>query len=180
MKKEACRKRELLSLIGKLSQACKVVVAGRTFLRRMIDLSCKAKQLDHWIRLTQGFRSDLAWWSSFIERWNGRSMMEVHAGEWRPGIHFSADASGTWGCGAVWHTQWIQCPWNDTWQQECIATKELLPIVLACAIWGPQWSHSQVQVQCDNLFVVHTLRTLTSKNKTTMHLLRCMHFFCAI
>ena len=37
--KKHCQKRELLSLIGKLSHACKVVVAGRLFLRRMIDTS---------------------------------------------------------------------------------------------------------------------------------------------
>ena len=34
-----CKKRELLSLIGKLSFACKVVPSGRVFLRRLIDLS---------------------------------------------------------------------------------------------------------------------------------------------
>ena len=34
-----CKKRELLSLIGQLQHACRVVRAGRTFLRRMIDLS---------------------------------------------------------------------------------------------------------------------------------------------
>ena len=45
-----CRKRELLSLIGKLSHACKVVCVGRSFLRRLIDRACKAKCLDHWGR----------------------------------------------------------------------------------------------------------------------------------
>ena len=32
-----CSKRQLLSLIGQLQHACRVVRAGRTFLRRMID-----------------------------------------------------------------------------------------------------------------------------------------------
>ena len=35
--RKVCTKRELLSLIGVLSHACKVVRAGRTFLRRLID-----------------------------------------------------------------------------------------------------------------------------------------------
>lgn len=34
-RKKACRKRELLSLIGKLAHACKIVRVGRLFLRRM-------------------------------------------------------------------------------------------------------------------------------------------------
>ena len=41
--RKACRKRELLSLIGSLSHACKAVRAGRSFLRRLIDLSTVAK-----------------------------------------------------------------------------------------------------------------------------------------
>ena len=36
--RKVCRKRELLSLIGSLSHACKAVQAGRSFLRRLIDL----------------------------------------------------------------------------------------------------------------------------------------------
>jgi len=39
-----CTKRELLSLIGKLSFACKVIPSGRIFLRRLIDL---IKKLHH-------------------------------------------------------------------------------------------------------------------------------------
>ena len=48
--RKACRKRDLLSLIVRLAHACKVVLAGRSFLRRMIDLSTKVQSLDHWIR----------------------------------------------------------------------------------------------------------------------------------
>ncbi len=51
----------MLSLIGKLAHACKVLQVGRLFLRRMIDHSTKAKKLDHWIHLTSDFRADLPW-----------------------------------------------------------------------------------------------------------------------
>ena len=50
--RKACRKRELLSLIGSLSHACKAVSAGRAFLRRIIDLSTLAKQPNHFLRLS--------------------------------------------------------------------------------------------------------------------------------
>ena len=51
--KKACSRREFLSLIGQLNHAAKVVRQGtcRTFLRRLIDLSCSAKELHHHIRL---------------------------------------------------------------------------------------------------------------------------------
>ena len=73
--RKICTKRDLLSLIGQLQHACCVVKPGRTFLRRMIDLSSVAKELHHRIRLNKGFRSDLQWWSYFLPRWNGHSMM---------------------------------------------------------------------------------------------------------
>ncbi len=41
-KRRTCSKRNLLSLIGKLAFAAKVVPPGRTFLRRLIDLSTTA------------------------------------------------------------------------------------------------------------------------------------------
>ena len=43
--RKACKKRDLLSLIGVLSHACKAFRAGRSFLRRLIDLSMLAKLL---------------------------------------------------------------------------------------------------------------------------------------
>ena len=52
-------KRQLLSLIGKLSFSCKVLPAGRIFIRRLIDLSTTVRQLHHHIRLTVDGRLDL-------------------------------------------------------------------------------------------------------------------------
>ena len=55
---------------GLLSHAAKVVKAGRTFLRRIIDLSTSASQLHHFIRLNTEARSDIEWWFRFISLWN--------------------------------------------------------------------------------------------------------------
>ena len=49
----------------------KVVIPGRIFLRRMLDLAASRHDLDHWIRLNEGFRSDFMWWDMFMESWNG-------------------------------------------------------------------------------------------------------------
>ena len=61
-----CTKRQLLSLIGKLSFLCKVLPAGRIFLWRFTDLSTKTKKLHHHIRLTTDARLDLQWWLDFF------------------------------------------------------------------------------------------------------------------
>ena len=51
-------KRELLSLIGKLSFAARAVPAGRLFLRRLISLSTTVRSLHHRLRL--GVQADIA------------------------------------------------------------------------------------------------------------------------
>ena len=68
--RKSCTKRELLSLIGHLQHAGKVVKPGRTFVRCMIDLATTAKELHHHIRLNLSFRSNLLWWATFLQKWN--------------------------------------------------------------------------------------------------------------
>ena len=64
--RQSATKQELQSLIGHLSLAATVVLPGRTFLRRMIDLMKVARHPRHHVRLTAEFKSDLHWWASFL------------------------------------------------------------------------------------------------------------------
>ena len=52
--KRSCTKKELLSLIGQLQHATRVVKPGRPFLRRMIDLAASVRELRHHIKLRGG------------------------------------------------------------------------------------------------------------------------------
>ena len=62
-----CKKRELLSLIGLLSHACKEVRSGRSFLRRLIDLSTIPKHLEHYVHLNLEARSVIEWWAQYLQ-----------------------------------------------------------------------------------------------------------------
>ena len=64
--KRSSTKRELLSLIGKLAFAAKVVPAGRLFLHRLIHLSITVRRLHHLIRLNTDARADVVWWDRFV------------------------------------------------------------------------------------------------------------------
>jgi hypothetical protein len=72
------RKRELLSLIGKLAFISRVVVNGRSFLRRFIDTAAKAKHLHHYVRLSPGMHAGLDWWYFYLEQWSGISIFPDH------------------------------------------------------------------------------------------------------
>lgn len=91
-----------------------------------------------------------------------------------------SDASGTWGCGAFHGNGWFQLQWPDSWASVSIASKELVPIVMAATLWGPQWAGTHVQCLCDNSAVVSVVNKGAAKDQTLSHLLRILAFLAAI
>ena len=57
--------------------------------------------------------------------------------------------------------------------------KELVPIVLGCAVWGPLLVKKDAELKCDNLGLVDAINKGSSKDDMVMHLLRCLWFFTA-
>ena len=185
--RKSCSKKELESIIGKLGHAARVVLPGKTFMRRMFELLGTARKSHYRVRLNRAFQSDLAWWDSFLESWNGVSLLRGLVGA-RSSAQVWTDASGRFGCGA-WYPErglWIQVPWPSVYGEnelelvaESIALKELLPIVLACAVWGSNWAGSSVTVHCDNTGAVEMVNSGYSRVPQIMHLLRCLFFIRA-
>ena len=112
--KDSCTKKELLSVIGKLLFCCKVLPAGRMFLRRMIDLSTTVKKLNHHIPLTTEAQLDIQWWINYLPKWSGKSL--ILKNEWTPSptLHLYTDASGSCGWGAYWSCRCLQACWTAT------------------------------------------------------------------
>lgn len=169
-------KREILSLVGVLQHAAKVVRPGRTFVSRMYSVAAAVQELDYYTRLNKEFRSDLHWWHLFLGNWNGICFLPSPS---IPTITVQTDASGSWGCGGYSDGKWFQFPWPQEWNTEAIMAKELVPIVISCAIWGPLLHSKHVLFQCDNMGVVAAVRKGSAKESTVMHLLRLMWFFVA-
>ena len=177
--REKCTKKELLSLIGQLQHACCVVKAGRSFLRRMIDLSSSVRELHYSITLNKGFQSDLRWWACFLPSWNGKGMMTGVIPSEIVGT-ITSDASGSWGCGAFSSGKdWFQLKLPESWREVHITGKELLPIVISIALWGEQWRNRAVRCLCDNAAVVAILKSGRCKDVKVMHLMRSLFFFLA-
>ena len=135
LSRKVCTRHQLESLIGHLNHACKVVHPGRTFLGRLINLlkQTKARCPRAFIRLNQEARSDLQWWGSFLPSWNGVSILRSQR-KGNPDHDIWSDASGSWGCGALWGPAWFHFQWPAELQPELISTKELIPIVIAGSI----------------------------------------------
>ena len=60
-----------------------------------------------------------------------------------------------------------------------IIIKELAPIVVASAIWGPSWKGHTVKVLYDSEVAVAIVNKGTSWDGKVMHLIRCLAYFAA-
>ena len=173
------RKREILSLVGSLKHATKVVRHGRAFVSRMYATAAKLRELHFHTRLNVEFRSDLCWWHTFLTDWNGLSLLRWDDSEWIPNYSIQTDASGVWGCASYWNGKWFQWAWPPEWTHLNIMVKELAPIVLSFAVWGRYLSGRHILFECDNSSVVSAVNKHYTREHNAMHLLRCLWFFVA-
>ena len=64
---------------------------------------------------------------------------------------------------------------SGRWSGVNVTAKELLQIVVACAVWGQRWQGSTIRCLC----VVAIIKSGSSRDLLAMHLMRCLFFFSA-
>ena len=62
---------------------------------------------------------------------------------------------------------------------DSIVPMELLPIVIAAAIWGPKWAGCTVRSSCDNEVVISVINSGRCEHELITHPVRCLFFFVA-
>ena len=154
-------KRSLLSLIGKLAFAARVVRTGRAFLGRLIALSKKAKYLHYKVRLSRQARADILWWHKCLVSHNGTCLYNV---DWSTGhvIHVYTDASNI-GFGGLCRGEWFALLYKG--QSEYLATmsinwRELHAAIKAMASWAPNLAGKKIIFHIDNMVVCGILNKL--------------------
>ena len=143
-------KQQLLSLIGKLHHISLVVRPGRLFLRRLIDLSCTVKELNHHINLNIEARKDIQWWSDWLPTWSSSSFIPQSKSILSSDLCLFTDASGV-GLGAIYKTNWIQARWSNKYAGMSVDFQELFAILAATYTWGHQWAGQRIVFLTDNL-----------------------------
>ena len=83
-------------IIGKLSFACKVVPAGRIFLRWLLDLAHSVHHYHEEVYINEEALLDIQWWLSFASQWNGKAFFLEPS--WTPPEEFQlyTDASSSY------------------------------------------------------------------------------------
>jgi hypothetical protein len=181
MHKRAVTKRQLLSLIGKLTFISKVVRSGRTFTRRLIERSKHVKHLHHRVKVNRMLRDDIQWWLDFLPSWNGVSVIGDTHWSSNTEIAMFSDASDV-AIGGMYGTKWLILPFKGQFEvlrHMSIAWRELYAVVTVLATFASSLRGKRILINCDNQAIVHVLQTGTSKNNAIMNLVRTMFYICA-
>ena len=153
------RRPDILSLVGSLQHASKVVHCSRPFLSRMYATAARVRELDYYTRLNKEFHSDLHWWHTFLTSWNGLSLFRSTI--MAPKFHILTNAFGSWGCRALFQGHWFQLPWDNSWLDINVMAKELLPIILSTAVWGQNYkNHKCATIAIILVLLMHCPRAL--------------------
>jgi hypothetical protein len=178
--KTSSTKRKLLSIIGKLVFISAVVRCGKTFTRRLIELSKTVQFLHHHVRINKAARLDIQWWSEYLPTWNGISYFTDEHWTHNMTINLWTDSSDL-GMGATFQTAWLMEDHRDdaAWLKRPIVWRELYAVVIAAATWASKMRGKKIMYFCDNIAVVHILRSGVSKDVHLMELVRELFFIAA-
>ena len=179
--RSSCTKRELLSLLGHLNFACRIILPGRSFVSRLITLSTTVKKLHHHVHLNSECRADLAMWSLFLSSWNGVSFFIDDFVTEAVDMQLFTDSTRT-AFGGYFAGKWFQgqFPSKLLDEQTSMALFELYPIVMACMLWGHMWHRKRIMLNCDNMAVVDIIHKGRSKIPSIMKLMRRLTYHAAV
>ena len=173
--RKSCTKRELLSLLGHLNYACRVIYPGRAFVSYLIRLSCTVKELHHHIKLSNECRLDLKLWYTFLQNWNGISFFldaeetpasELHFCTHATPIAFSGYYNGKWFYGTFDELSALSAC------KESMTLFELYPIVMAAVLWGHLWCKKRIIINSDSALTTEIINKHKCKDPFIMRFVR--------
>ena len=152
--------------------ASQVVSFGRSFTRGLITKPHSVLFDYYHISLSADDKLNLPWWARLLSSWNGVTMMAYR--HWSPLFDFtiSSDAAGSLGFGIVYGNQWCTGSWLSEACSLNIAVLELIPIIIAAAIWGCNWARRRILFRTDNEAVVFSTKSQLPKHPHLAFLIR--------
>lgn len=158
-------KRQLQSLIGTLAFVAACIPPGRIFMSRLLQPLRSVRKQHHHVNINAGFRQDLKWWETFLNVYNGISLILERSTPVADET-LATDACLT-GCGALCGTEYF----HRIFPQHVISNAdmrihhlELLTVVICCKTWGPRWRRKRILIHCDNDASVHIINGTRSKD----------------
>ena len=174
-------KRQIQSLIGKLSWSAKCVKAMRPIMRSLIDLQSSLKHSSHRIRIPVFAKKDIALFYDWCNQFNGVAFVPGNKSP-LPDTVVSTDASLEAGA-ACWEADFLYSAWECDYPLLSplpIFIKELCAILLAFHRWCSKWKDKCVLVQTENTGAEWVVRRGLSKNPIANQVVREILWIAAL
>jgi hypothetical protein len=167
--------KDLESLVGKLGWISEVMVAGRARIKSLSSCLYKGKHPHRGnpvITLSTQAVSDLSWWASYLADPNAAQLWVPF---WTVGPPLFAstfsDASGDTGYSLVVDGSVFQGLWTEDVELASSGYKELVPVLLAVSLLGPEAQGRVVIISTDNVGNVFAINKGSSQSEASHHLL---------
>ena len=170
-------KKQLQSLIGKLSWACQAIHGARPHLRRLIDRVQVLHSPRHRTRITADMRADLTWWIAFSRHFNGIVPMLENRLHLSACIDACSSAAGGVFQGEFYHLQWDSWPGTTDLH---INYKEVLALEPALMTWGLRWANHRLHLHSDNQAAVAIINKGSCHEPRVMSSLRRIAWLTAV
>ena len=179
-KSKKMRVKQVQQLTGFLNFLCKAIVPGRTFLRRMYNMTANPElKPDHHVPITAEVRSDLELWLRFLNHESAyyRKFLDLSINFKSTELNWYTDATANPQLGAGGHfgPHWFILQWDEDFiinKNPSINYLELYAVTISVINWIHYFQDKFVTLFCDNMSVVHMINNNSSKCKNCMVLIR--------
>ena len=166
------RKKELQSLIGKLSFVTNCVRPGRIFLSRLIE-QLKSTNNNLIYEINQEMTKDIDWWLHFLPEFNGTGILWLQD-LLPPDTCIASDASLSGGGATFNQKQYFKCQFNEQVKQHAtnIAQLEIFTILVALRLWAAELQGCVIRFSADSETSMYALNRGRSSDPFMLQCLR--------
>ena len=170
--------RQLQSFVGKLSFFSRAICSSRAFLRRFYDAMSHLKKPHHCLRISKGMLEDMRVWKRFLRNFNGITYIPPSRWFTNKDLQLFLDSAGAghFRAGCYFADRWSYFPWPREWESSSalkdLSFLEMVPVLLALYLWGPNLANKKVSFNIDNEALVWVRNKQSSKSKRLMQLVR--------
>ncbi|XP_029904174.1 uncharacterized protein LOC115356996 [Myripristis murdjan] len=169
-----CTKRQLLSLLGHLNFAIRIIPQGRSFISHLLAISATIPSLHDFVTLDAACKMELHMWRDFLSSWNGVSFFYDDHLTQPEDIQLYTDAAPSIGFGGYYGGKWFASKWPPEMfsLSHSSALYELYPVVIAALLWGHEWSSKVILIHSDNQPTVDIINKGRSQSLDVMKFVR--------
>ncbi|XP_048761600.1 uncharacterized protein LOC125670455 isoform X1 [Ostrea edulis] len=175
---------QLQSILGLLNFACRVIAPGRAFCRRLTDATIGLGKPHHHTRVTLEMKADLQVWLTFLQSFNGISVITKSIWVNNDTLELYTDSAGgdSGGFGIFFAGKWAYAQWPSSWLAQGLTRDmtflELFPVQVAIEVWKHQFANYRILFYIDNMAVVHVINKTTSRSPRVMKIVRKLVLTC--